>query len=36
MLKLRAHTHELMQSHDKDSKKDPKRHCKLEGGGSFG
>ncbi|CAD8207866.1 unnamed protein product [Paramecium pentaurelia] len=36
MLKLRAHTHELMQQHDKDSKKDPKRHCKLEGGGSFG
>ncbi|CAK91188.1 unnamed protein product (macronuclear) [Paramecium tetraurelia] len=36
MLKLRAHTHELMQQHDKESKKDPKRHCKLEGGGSFG
>ncbi|CAD8112087.1 unnamed protein product [Paramecium sonneborni] len=36
MIKLRAHTHDLMQLHDKESKKDQKRHCKLEGGGSFG
>ncbi|CAD8207336.1 unnamed protein product [Paramecium octaurelia] len=36
LLKLRAHTHELMQKHEKELKMDIRKHCKLDGGGSFG
>lgn len=37
MLKLRTHTHDLMLEHVEEIKQNKgKKHCKLDGGGSFG